>query len=249
VAATPTSTSSERQRLSRQFTDTSLGCRHKRVPRSHDGGKLAFTSWLAHVFPSQWNAFCAKVHPGITPPCGPTVLYPQFGRAKSENGSSSVASYIASSFGNGAIGYDEYLYAVGSRQPVLALQNPAGDYVQPTPVNVSAALTHALINENPGSPQFLQEDLNPVYASTDPLSYPLSSYSYLIAPRAGTRLPPNFTTAKGQTLSILAEFALCHDRTHLAQLGYAPLPANLVAGGLLEVKSIPGHVAVPAHCQ
>jgi hypothetical protein len=45
------------------------------------------------------------------------------------------------------------------------------------------------------------------------------------------------------------EFALCHDRTRLAQLGYAPLRANLVAGGLLEVKSIPGHIAVPSHCQ
>jgi phosphate transport system substrate-binding protein len=118
------------------------------------GSTFYFTSWLSRVFPSQWNAFCDKVHPGIKPPCGPTQIYPQFGNAKGENGSINVADYIASSAANGAIGYDEYPYSLPARIPVLELQNPAGDYVPPVGINVTTALTAAVINEDPHSPHF-----------------------------------------------------------------------------------------------
>jgi hypothetical protein len=131
---------------------------------------------------------------------------------------------------------------------VLELQNPAGDYVLPTAVDVTTALTRALIDENPHSPHFLQEDLDPVYAFKNPKSYPLSNYSYYIVPRTDTVLPTNFTKAKGKTLSIFTEFTLCAGQLMASHLGYAPLPPNLVAGGLLEVRRIPGHVAVPARC-
>ena len=114
---------------------------------------------------------------------------------------------------------------------------------------IAAALhARARINENPHSPRYLQENLNAVYTFKNPKSYPLSSYSYWIVPRTGTRQPPNFTRAKGNTLSLVVEFALCAGQTHLDSLGYAPLPPNLVAGGLLTAKSIPGHVHIPAHC-
>jgi ABC-type phosphate transport system substrate-binding protein len=215
------------------------------------GSTFYFSSWLAHVFPEQWNAFCDKVHPGIKPPCGPTQIYPQFGNAKGQNGSKDVATYIAASVANGAIGYDEYFYATGEfgpRIPVLRLRNPAGDYVPPTAPNVTTALTAALINEDPHSPHFLQENLDRVYTFKNPKSYPLSNYSYWIVPRTGTRLPPNFSRAKGNTLSLAIKFALCGGQIHLGQLGYAPLPPNLVAGGLLAAKSIPGHAHLPAHC-
>ena len=212
------------------------------------GSTFYFTSWLAKVFTTQWNAFCQKVHPGITLPCGPTEQYPLFGNATAVNGLGNVASYIAGSSSNGAIGYDEYLYGVIDRVPVLKLQNPAGDYVLPNALDVMTALKVALINENPDSPHFLQEDLGPVYQDKNPKSYPLSSYSYFIVPRTGTRLPVNFTKAKGKTLSLFTEFGLCSGQVMASQLGYAPLPPNLTAGGLLEVKQIPGHVAVTAHC-
>ena len=212
------------------------------------GSTLYFTSWLAAMFPSQWNAFCEKVHPGIKPPCGPTVAYPQFGHAKGEIGSSSVASYIASSAGNGAIGYAEVPYALSSHVPELKLGNAAGDFVRPTAANVTASLSRATINENPQSPHFMQVDLSHLYTSTDPADYPLSFTSYLIVPRLGTRLPPSFTKAKGRTLSTFLLYALCGGQRQVSGLGYAPLPANLVKGGLLQVANIPGHVAVPARC-
>jgi phosphate transport system substrate-binding protein len=93
---------------------------------------------------------------------------------------------------------------------------------------------------------FLQVNLTPLYTYKNPDSYPLSYASYVIVPRTHTKQPPNFTTAKGYTLSAFLAFALCGGQSHINVLGYAPLPPNLVESGLLEVKNIPGHGRVPA---
>ena len=215
-----------------------------------DGGTYFFTRWMAHIYPRQWNAFCDKVHPSIKPPCGQTEFYPSFGRAKMENGSNNVIAFIDSTFGNGSIGYAEYAYARSAQLPVAALRNPAGKYVLPTAANVSAALTRAVINEEVSSRNFLQQNLTKVYTNPNPSSYPLASYSYLIVPREGTKLPANFTKAKGHTLSAFAVFALCKGQRELSQPGYAPLPPALVRGGLIQAGHIPGHGPIPSptHC-
>jgi len=209
-----------------------------------------FTRWLAHVFPRQWNAFCERVHPGIVPPCGQTEFYPVFGLARGENGSSNVMTYITSSHGNGSIGYDEYAYPLSSHYPVLRLRNPARKYVLPTAADVTTALTQAVINTDPHSPGYLQENLDKVYRYKNPASYPLSYASYLIVPRAGLKPPPpHFTRAKGRTLSAFTVFALCHGQTQVAPLGYAPLPPNLVKDGLHQAGRIPGHGPIPSPSQ
>jgi ABC-type phosphate transport system substrate-binding protein len=209
------------------------------------GATFFFTLWMASLYPSEWNAFCNRVHPGISPPCGQTEFYPQFGNAKAENGSNNVMTYITSSFGNGSIGYDEYAYALNAHYPVVQVLNPAGYFVGPTPQNVAVALTRAIINENSASPNFLQQDLHKLYTFRDPRNYPMSSYSYLIVPRQGTAEPTNFTNAKGATLSTWVNFLLCGGQKQMPQLGYSPLPENLVAGGLVQDGKIPGHVAIP----
>lgn len=213
-----------------------------------DGTTFYFTRWLAAVFPAQWNAFCKMVDPHITLPCGPSVAFPAVGNAKSEVGSNNVLTYIRSSAGNGGIGYAEALYGATSHMPALKLGNAAGDFVRPTGANVTASLSQATINEDPGSPHFLQVDLSHVYTSKDPADYPLSFTSYLIVPRKGTRLPTNFNKAKGLTLSTFLLFALCGGQQQVSKIGYARLPENLVKGGLLQVANIPGHTHVPAKC-
>jgi ABC-type phosphate transport system substrate-binding protein len=221
------------------------------VVRSDGSGiTFFFSSWLAHDFTRQWNAFCARVTRGrVKAPCGPTEFYPVSGpgwHSKAENGSNSVADYITSAQGNGAIGYDEYAYALVAAATVAAIANPAGRYVLPTALNVATALTYAVVNENPRSPFFLQEDLVGVYTSKNVRSYPLSYYGYLIVPRSGTKLPPIFNSAKGRSLSTFLLFALCHGQRQAPALGDAELPRNLIAAALMEVARIPGHVAVPS---
>jgi ABC-type phosphate transport system substrate-binding protein len=209
------------------------------------GATFFFTRWMSHVFPSPWNAFCKRVHPGVQLPCGQTEFYPLFKGAKSENGSNNVATYVTASYGNGSIGYDEYAYALNAHYPVVKVLNPAGYYVLPTASNVAVALTKAVINENSHSADFLQQDLDSVYTFTDPRSYPLSSYSYLIVPRQHTHQPTNFSTAKGKSLSAFADYFLCAGQREVAALGYSPLPLNLVKGGLLQSSNIPGAIPGP----
>jgi ABC-type phosphate transport system substrate-binding protein len=129
------------------------------------------------------------------------------------------------------------------------LRNPAGQYVLPTAANVTTALTRAVINEQASSRNFLQQNLTKVYTYANPASYPLASYSYLIVPREGTKLPTTFTKAKGHTLAAFAVFALCGGQRDLNQLGYAPLPPALVRGGLIQAAHIPGHGPVPSPAQ
>jgi ABC-type phosphate transport system substrate-binding protein len=216
------------------------------VIRSDGSGATYFlTRWMSIEFPSQWNAFCQHVHPGISLPCGQTEFYPQFGNAKAQNGSNNVADYITSSYGQGAIGYDEYAYALNAHYPVVQLLNPAGYYVGPTASNVAVALTTAQIDENPKDPNFLQQNLNNVYTFKDPRSYPLSSYSYLIVPRLGTKMPTFFNTGAGATLSTYINYFLCAGQKQMPALGYSPLPINLVTGAFLQVNQIPGHVPTP----
>jgi ABC-type phosphate transport system substrate-binding protein len=221
------------------------------IPSNGDGGTYFLSLYFATVFTSQWNAFCEHVDPSITPPCGTTEFYPIFGNAKAENGAASTIAYIGSPAGNGAIGYTEYGYPLATHLPVVKLRNPAGRYVLPTTASVTAALTKAVINEQASSPNFLQQNLTKVYANTNPASYPLAGYSYLIVPREGTKLPTNFTKAKGHTLAAFTVFALCAGQRQLRQLGYAPLPHALVSGGVLQSAHIPGHGPIPslAQCQ
>jgi hypothetical protein len=206
------------------------------------GATYFFTRWMSKVFPSEWNAFCQKVHPGITLPCPQTEFYPtNWGSVKAENGSNNVSTYITSSYGEGSIGYDEYAYALNAHWPVVAMENPGGYYVLPSASNVAVALTQAQINEDASSPNFLQQDLDDVYTYTDPRSYPLSSYSYLIVPD-GKSVPPIFNDAVGKSLSTYINFYLCQGQQQAGQLGYSPLPINLVRGAFLQVNKIPGTV-------
>ncbi len=217
------------------------------VVRSDGSGATAqFTAWMNDQYESQWDAFCAQYAQVNARPCGETEFYPTFGRAKAQNGSTAAANYVTSSAGEGSINYDEYAYAKQSGFPVVKLLNPGGYYVLPSAANDAVALTKAIIDNNPKSLTYLMQDLHNVYRNTDPRSYPLSSYSYLIVPRKnrGNR-PPQFTDAKGRTLSTWANYFLCGGQSEADALGYSPLPINLVKGGLDQVDQIPGAVPTP----
>jgi ABC-type phosphate transport system substrate-binding protein len=215
------------------------------------GATYFFTRWLSHVYPSLWGAFCNRVSHGKVggsgKPCGATEFYPGgWGASVSQNGSENVATYISANYGQGAIGYDEYAYALAIHYPVVSLLNPAGYYVKPTASNVAVALTQAQINENASSPNYLQQDLDNVYTYKDPRSYPLSSYSYLVVPRSSTKTSGNFSNADGNTLSTYINYFLCAGQQYSAELGYSPLPLNLVQGGLNQSAKIPGAVPEPS---
>ncbi|WP_406200989.1 substrate-binding domain-containing protein [Kitasatospora sp. NBC_01560] len=219
------------------------------VVRSDGSGATAqFTRWMSHTHKAQWDEYCKGVN-GV--PCGDyTEFFPPSGRMTAQNGSDVVAGYIKAPSGLGTIGYDEYAFAKRSNWPVVKVLNPAGYYTLPTASNVAVALTAARIRGVDDStaaddPDYLQQNLDGVYSMNDPRSYPLSSYSYLIVPRAGAALPPppRFSNDKGSALSRFLAYVLCEGQGEADGLGYSPIPRNLVRGGLLQTQHIPGNAS------
>jgi hypothetical protein len=111
------------------------------------------------------------------------------------------------------------------------VKNKAGYFVSPTAENVAVGLLGARINSD------LTSNLSGVYNNLDKRAYPLSSYSYMVVPTAtgGT-----FSTEKGASLSAFVNYFLCEGQQQAKQLGYSPLPKNLVQNGLTQAKRIPG---------
>ncbi len=219
------------------------------VVRSDGSGATAqFTRWMQHTHQAQWEEYCKSIN-GV--PCGDyTEFFPASGRMTAQSSSDTVAGYIKEPTNKGTIGYDEYAFAKRSNWPVVKVLNAAGYYSLPTASNVAVALTAAKIrgvddNTPPSDPNYLQQNLDGVYTMPDPRAYPISSYSYLIVPRAGTDLPvqARFTPEKGSALSRFLAYVLCEGQGEADGLGYSPIPRGLVRGGLLQTKSIPGNAS------
>lgn len=194
------------------------------VVRSDGSGSTAqFTLWMSKQYPSLWKT-------------GMTSQFPTLPNFKYQSGSSGVAGYVSQNYGEGAITYVEYSYALEAGFPVSKILNAAGYYVEPTSSSVAVALLKAQIAPD------LTQILDGVYNNADSRSYPMSSYSYMIVP---TEVGGVFTTGKGKTLSTFAKYMLCEGQQQAADLGYSPLPMNLVIAGFTQVARIPG-TAVPA---
>ncbi|WP_241985070.1 MULTISPECIES: phosphate ABC transporter substrate-binding protein PstS [unclassified Cryobacterium] len=208
------------------------------VVRSDGSGSTAqFSLWMSKQYNSLWGQFCVKV--GKPASCGLTSQYPTYGNAKAQSGSAGVAGYVAQDYGEGAITYVEYSYALKAGFPVAKVLNTAGYYVEPTANSVAVALLQAKIKTDVpvSSPDYLTQILDGVYNNPDPRTYPLSSYSYMIVP---TEVGGVFTAKKGLTLGAFANYMLCEGQQQAAALGYSPLPMNLVLAGFDQIKRVPG---------
>lgn len=195
------------------------------IVRSDGSGTSAqFTLWMSKQHGDIWTRPMTSQFP--TPPNG-----------KAQNGSLGVSGYVSQDYGEGAITYVEYSYAVKSGFPVAKVLNAAGYYIEPTAPSVAVGMLRAQINNDPSSPDYLTQILDGVYNSPDPRTYPLSSYSYLIVPTQETSI---FKAQQGRTLGAFAEYVLCEGQQQATALGYSPLPMNLVLAGSEQIKRIPG---------
>jgi phosphate transport system substrate-binding protein len=195
------------------------------VVRSDGSGSSAqFSLWMSKQHGDIWKA-------------GLKSQFPVPGNGKAQNGSLGVAGYVSQDYGEGAITYVEYSYALKSGFPVAKVLNSAGYYIEPTASSVAVAMLQARINEDQSSADYLTQILDGVYNNADPRTYPLSSYSYMIVP---TQVAGIFTAEKGRTLGAFAEYVLCEGQQQAEQLGYSPLPMNLVIAGSSQIKRIPG---------
>jgi phosphate transport system substrate-binding protein len=196
------------------------------VVHSEGSGSTAqFTRYLDTEYPSIWRPYAGAA--------GMTEYYPRKGKMIAQSGSDGVINYVTSAAANGAIGFDEYSYALAKDYPVAKILNKAGYFTLPTQYNVAVALTQAQINTNKKSPDYLLQDLDKVYAYGDKRTYPLSSYSYAIIPTASD--DKTMTTAKRQTLADYLYYSICQGQREIGPIGYSPLPINLVEASFAQV--------------
>jgi len=192
------------------------------------GSSAHFTDYLDKEFPDLWRPFVG--HSGLT------EYFPRNDPAIAQAGSDGVMNFISSGAANGAIGYDEYSYALGKNYPVAKIQNAAGYYALPTQYNVAVALTKATINQDKSSPDYLLQDLGQVYKYADPRVYPMSSYSYGIIPTGAD--DSKMTTAKRQTIADFLYYSICDGQKEMGPIGYSPLPINLVQAGFEQTNKL-----------
>lgn len=205
------------------------------VVRSDGSGATAqFTLWMLRKFPQRYASLCAKAK------CDPSAAtsyfpYQNISNFTAQSGSNGVTTYTTNT--PFTINYDEFSYAKGVGFPVAQIQNAAGFYTIPTDSAVAVALTQAQINKDKNSLNYLSQDLSKVYGHGDPRTYPISAYSYMIAP---AQLQGNFSNNKGAALANFAAYSLCEGQRTMGSLGYSPLPMNLVLDAMDQVRKIPG---------
>lgn len=202
------------------------------VVRSDGSGTSAqFTSYLWKREGGTWCAFARQY--GIDP-CRYTSSFPEFQGSVAQSGSDGVANYVHSeTTGPGAITYVETAYALQRGRPVAFLKNASGAYTLPTSKNVSTALTKVTLNDDH------TQNLDQVYVNPDPVTYPMSSYSYMISPTG------NFDPAKGNSLGKFMIYFACEGQRKADLLGYSPIPPNLVQIVFDGVRKVPGAPAPP----
>jgi phosphate transport system substrate-binding protein len=247
------------------------------VYRTDSGGEnYLLTDYLLHLDGTDFTAAQSAFESGL--PGEPSATWPvpaagsnpsattypawAYGNPVGENGSDNAANFVSSPYEQGAITYVETPYAEEHGLPVAGVVNASGADVLPTSLNVSTALESATFNGD-GS-----QNLAGVYSSTQATAYPLSSYSYLVAPcspqlAAGqdttcaanpTGVPganptgstSPFDPAKGAALGQFVDFLACAGQQNVSTMGYAPLPPALVQADFAAIGRMNGAVQPPA---
>ena len=170
------------------------------VHRSDGSGTTAvFTKHLSAISP-EWRS-----GPGE----GKSVQWPVGVGAKGNEG---VTAQIQQT--QGAIGYVEYSYAKTNNLATALLQNKAGRYVEPTLNNAASALAAVQLPANLRS--FVADPAGQN-------SYPIVTYTWILAPK-------NYADPdKAKAMKDMLKWGLTEGQKFAPELGYVPLPSNVVA--------------------
>ncbi len=170
------------------------------VHRSDGSGTTnIFTTYLAAVNPD----WAAKVGKGIS------VNWPVGLGGK---GSEGVTGLVKQT--EGAIGYVELSYALSNHLPVVAMQNKAGQFVEPSAESTSAAIG--------AFADALAKDVrSPIVDANAPGAYPIAGLTFLIVPKDGSNV------ARRQALKDFIKYVLTDGQSSVSSLNYPPLPASI----------------------
>ena len=173
------------------------------VHRSDGSGTTGvFTKHLSAISP-EWKSSIGE---------GKTVQWPS-GKGKFLGGKGNEGVTATIKQNEGAIGYIEYGYAKNNALTMASLQNKSGEFIVPTDESASKTLANVVLPEN------LRAFI------TDPEgkdSYPIVTYSWILAYKEYD--DPN----KAIAVEAMIQYGLTEGQKVATQLGYIPLPANVV---------------------
>ena len=179
------------------------------VYRSDGSGTTGvFTKHLSAISP-EWQESVGE---------GKTVEWPVGVGAKGNEG---VTAQILQT--EGSLGYIEYGYAKQQDIPTASLENKAGNYIKPTSESASNALGAVTLPEN----------LRAFIADPEgDESYPIVTYTWLLAYE-------NYNDPdKLQALKDVVNWSLTDGQAFADELGYIPLPDNVVEKVQGELETI-----------
>jgi|SRR5579872_339010 len=204
------------------------------------GENYLFSQYLGYMEPSAWDSFTATLKlPSSAQAIWP---YPQgsgdygkynFANWVSQSGSDGASNFTAATAG--AITYVETAYAILHHEPCAYVRNASGNWVAPSELTDAVGLERAQLLPD------LEQKLWGVYANPLPNAYPISAYSYLITPDG----PGSMSRAKGAVLGRFIRFFACTGQQAAGELGYSPLPPNLVDEDFAAINRIPGAARAP----
>lgn len=173
------------------------------------GTNFVFTQHLAAVSPE----FKDKVGKGTT------VTWPTGVAGKGNDG---VTALIKQS--PGAIGYVEYGYAVNNKLAFADLENKAGEYVKATPESGAATLSttkfpSTVLRAWPEDPDGKGD-------------YPIATFTWLLLYKTGN------DKTKLDGLKKFVTYGLSDGQKFASELGYIPLPADIVEKGVAALREV-----------
>jgi phosphate transport system substrate-binding protein len=144
----------------------------------------------------------------------PSTTWPSAGRSggSGEDLNAGVATYIQETAG--AIGYVEYAYALQANFANAALQDQAGGYVSPSVTTIG--------NAGAAKSNVSASNFNIIDGAGSNV-YPLANFSWALIYQKQS------STNTGIVLGKLFQWILTAGQSYSAGLGYAPLPADVVA--------------------
>jgi phosphate transport system substrate-binding protein len=173
------------------------------------GSTYAFTSYLAKASPAFEKA--VGVGGGVKFPVG-----------KGLDGSQALADAVAQT--PNAIGYVEKGYAVAKNLKVIAVKNPAGEFVKADLASMAAAAD--AVTDIP-------DDLRISILNTDPKkAYPITTYAWLLVP---SQIPDG---PKRRAIKVFIRWAHAAGQDAAMSLDYGTLPQAVSKAALKQVDAI-----------
>jgi phosphate transport system substrate-binding protein len=211
------------------------------------GDNYIFSDYFYTLYPTQWTEFTST----MGTPAGAQAIWPQpsdgvggqhgiynISGFQGQNGSDIASDYVAGT--PNSITYVETAYAILHKMPCAAILNASGNFVVPSSLADATAL------ENDQLLPDLEQLLTNVFLSPQAGAYPISAYSYLIAPDMPTpSSPAQPPAAIGQVLGQFVQFIACEGQQSAAILGYSPIPPVLVDDDFAAIDRLNGATKVP----